>query len=92
LKKLIFCTKTLEIRTYFLRSLLVTDEEYRKFFQETLEDFKRFAEIFSHLISVEIQKALGPAGVPSKISDLKSFSERLSNLSIELLNWETRNE
>jgi hypothetical protein len=78
--------------TYFVRSLVVTDEEYNKFFRETLEDFQRFAKIFAHLINVEIQKALGPAGVPSKISDLKSFSEQLSNLSIELFNWELRNE
>ncbi|RYE40398.1 MAG: hypothetical protein EOP48_24735 [Sphingobacteriales bacterium] len=41
---------------------------------------------------MEIQTALGAAGTPSKIEDLKSFSELLFNLSIELFNWETRNE
>lgn len=78
--------------TYFVRSFVVTDEEYKKFFRETLQDFQRFVTVFANLITVEVQKALGPLGVPSKISDLKSFSEKLSNLSIELFNWETRNE
>lgn len=77
---------------YFVRSQYVKDDEYKKFFQETLDDFQRFIKIFSHLINEEIQTALGPPGVPSKFSELKAVSEKFLNLSIELFNWETRNE
>ena len=84
--------KNLRNGIYFVRSQHVSDEEYKKFFQETLDDFQRFIKIFSYLISEEIQTALGPPGVPSKFSDLKAVSEKILNLSIELFNWETRNE
>lgn len=77
---------------YFVRSLRITLEGYSDFFRETLEDFKRFIKAFTHLLTTEIPAALGPAGVPSKFSDLKNVSDQLLNFSIELFNWETRNE
>ncbi|NOT94502.1 nucleotide-binding protein [Ferruginibacter sp.] len=84
--------KNLRNGVYFVRSVHCTDEDYYRFFQDTLEDFQRFIKIFSHLILEKMEGALGPKGVPSKFLDLKNFSDELSNLSIELFNWETRNE
>jgi len=84
--------KNLRNGIYFVRSLHSEDEEYFRFFQDTIEDFKRFLNIFTHLVNEEIPAALGPAGTPSKFVDLKVISDELLNLSIELFNWETRNE
>jgi hypothetical protein len=78
--------------SYFIRAIGVTDQEYYTFFRETLEDFKGFVDVFTQLINVEIQKALGAPGIPSKVSDLKDFSDKLLNLSTRLFNWEVRNE
>lgn len=77
---------------YFVRSTSYDITNYRTFFQETLQDFKRFLNILSNIVVSEIESALGPKGTPSKISDLKIVSDQIANLSFELFSWEARNE
>lgn len=92
LNKTTLMNENLHKGVYFVRSQQVTDEEYKVFFQNTLQDFQRFIKVFSHLATDGITTALGPPGTPSKFVDLKKVSDDFSNLSIELFNWETRNE
>lgn len=92
LKKTNQMHKNLIDNVYFVRSLLITDDEYKDFFQETLQDFRRFAKVFTHLLKDGFKGALGPVGVSSKFSDLKDFADQILNLSTELFNWEVRNE
>lgn len=84
--------KNLSNGVYFVRSLLVTDEEYYTFFRETLDDFIRFINAFTYLVTSDLETALAPPGVSSKFSDLKEVSDQFLNLTIELFTWETRNE
>lgn len=78
--------------SYFVKTKNVDDNSYFHFFKETLADFSKFVEVFSFLFSDGVVSALGPNGVNAKFEDLKNFAEKVNILSLELFNWETRNE
>lgn len=80
--------QTIENETAFVKTRKFNGQEFFDWFQETIEDIKKFATVMSKLITEELDAAFGLLGVAGSVEKIKEVADNLYLLCQELLRWE----
>jgi hypothetical protein len=80
----------LENGSVFQQTVVLDSQGSLDFLRASLNDMMKLIVFFSNLILKEIEAALGPAGTPARIIDLKNVADKFLVVAKELIAWEYR--
>ncbi len=63
-------------------------DEFKAWFHEYLGDYTNLVQLLDQVLNIELEKAFGEPGQPGDIALIKYCIDKLSDMSLSLLEWE----